>query len=56
MSTAELKQVNDAYLAVSNTGTAVVDLPKWGDNDYVFYSYSGTVLSRPTVGAYFRRL
>ena len=53
MSTAELKQVNDAYLAVSNTGTAVVDLPKWGDNDYVFYSYSGTVLSRPTVGAYF---
>lgn len=53
MGIADLKQINDAYLAVSNTGTAVVDLPKWGDSDYRFYSYSGTVLSRPSVGGYF---
>lgn len=35
------------------TGTCVVDLPKWGDNDYLFYSYSGTYISFPIVGSYF---
>jgi len=53
MSTSEFKQLNDMYEYVSNTGTVVSDLPKWGDNDYLFYSYSGTLLNRPTVGAYF---
>jgi len=53
MSTSELKQINDFYLTTLTTGTCVVDLPKWGDTDYTFYSYSGTILSRPTVGQYF---
>ena len=53
MSTSEFKQLNDFYNIVSNTGTVVTELPKWGDTDYIFYSYSGTVLSRPVAGAYF---
>ncbi len=53
MSTSDLKKLVDAYNAVISTGTAVVDLPKWGNVDYLFYSYSGTFVSRPVVGAYF---
>ena len=34
------------------TGTVVVDLPKWGD-DFMFQSYSGTYVQRPSVGSYF---
>jgi hypothetical protein len=37
----------------SVTGAVVVDLPKWGDANYLFYSYSGTVVDEPTVGEYF---
>lgn len=51
--TSDLKQLIDFYDYVSNTGSVVADLPKWGDNDYMFYSYSGTFPNRPTVGAYF---
>lgn len=51
--TSDLKQLIDFYDYVSNTGTCVIDLPKWGDVDYLFYSYSGTFPNRPTVGAYF---
>jgi hypothetical protein len=53
VSTSEMKQLLDFYDTVSNTGTCVVDLPEWGRADYSFLSYSGTYLSRPTVGAYF---
>ena len=53
MSTSELKQINDIYLSVSNTGTVVTELPKWGDTDYLYYAYSGTIVDRPTVGEYF---
>ena len=49
----EFKQINDQFEIVASTGTAVVDLPKWGDADYSFFSYSGTILNRPTVGEYF---
>ena len=55
MSTSEFKQLNDFYEYVSNTGTVVVDLPRWGDTDYTFYSYSGAFVNRPTAGAYFER-
>lgn len=55
MTTSEFKQLNDFYEYVSNTGTSVVDLPKWGDNDYLFYSYSGTIINRPTAGSYFEK-
>lgn len=55
VSTAEFKQLNDFYEYVSNTGTLVVDLPKWGDTNYTFYSYTGAFVNRPTAGAYFER-
>ena len=51
--TADMKQLLDFYDYVSNTGSCVVDLPKWGDVDYLFYSYSGTFPNRPTAGEYF---
>ena len=53
MGTADFKQINDFYQAVSVSGTAIVDLPKWGDTDYTFQSYSGTYLTRPTFEKYF---
>ena len=49
----DVKQLIDAYDAVSNTGTAVFDLPKWGDVDYLFYSYSGCTIQEPQIGPYF---
>lgn len=49
----ELKTINDYFNYSNASGTVVVDLPKWGDADYKFYSYSGTQLGRPTVGDYF---
>ena len=53
MSNSELKQLIDFSNAILSTGTAVVDLPKWGHPDYYFYSYSGTFITAPSVGAYF---
>lgn len=53
MHTVDFKQLQDIYLTTISTGTVVVDLPKWGDATYIFYSYSGTIISRPTVGKYF---
>lgn len=49
----DVKQLIDTYNALGNTGTAVFDLPKWGDADYIFYSYSGCTMREPEVGAYF---
>ena len=54
VSVANLQQIIGVYNTVSNTGTAVSCLPKWGDPTYLFYNYSGTVLTEPTVGAYFQ--
>lgn len=53
MPTSDFKQLQDFYLVSSTTGTVVADLPKWGGVDYVFQSYSGVILTRPTVGKYF---
>lgn len=49
----DVKQILDAYEAVSNTGTVVFDLPRWGDADYIFDSYSGCTMREPQVGNYF---
>jgi hypothetical protein len=54
ISTGELAQLINFYESVSNTGTVVTELPKWGDSNYLFYSYSGTIIQRPTVGEYFQ--
>lgn len=53
MPTSALKQIIDAQRATANTGSVVVDLPKWGDVDYIWYSYSGTFIHEVSVGAYF---
>ena len=50
--TSDLVQLVNAQLS-SVTGTLVMDLPKWGDSTYTFYSYSGTVAREPEVGEYF---
>lgn len=53
MSPSEVQQINNFYLSAGNTGTVVVDLPKWGNSTYSFYSYSGCTLNEPEVGEYF---
>lgn len=52
-SPSDVKQINDAYLSIQNTGTIVFDLPKWGSSDYTYYSYSGCTMREPEVGRYF---
>jgi hypothetical protein len=52
MPVSDLKQLIDAQLS-SVTGSLVVDLPKWGDANYTFHSYSGTYVEEPQVGEYF---
>lgn len=53
ISVSDLKSIIDAQLSVANTGSSVVDLPKWGDVGYLFYSYSGAYVNEPKVGKYF---
>ena len=48
--TYQLQKWFDALIA---TGTAVVDLPKYGDAEYVFESYTGCVLREPQFSQYF---
>lgn len=52
MSTGDLEQLI-SFAVASQTGTVIVDLPEWGNSGYLFQSYSGTLLDRPTVGEYF---
>lgn len=52
MAVSDLQQLINSQLATV-TGTTVVDLPKWGANDYLFYSYSGTMFQEPETGVYF---
>jgi hypothetical protein len=53
MSTTDLAQLINLQLSIDSTGSVVSDLPKWGDTGYLFYGYSGTYVSEPTVGEYF---
>lgn len=55
MSVSDAQQINNVFLTVGNTGTVVVDLPKWGALDYQFYSYSGCIVSEMQVGEYFNQ-
>lgn len=55
ISVEDLQQINNAYASVGNTGTVVVDLPKYGDSQYNFYSYSGCTLQEPQYDMYFER-
>lgn len=53
MSPSQFNQIYGFYMAQGITGTSVVDLPAFGSSGYVFYSYSGCILSHPAVGEYF---
>jgi len=53
ISTSDLQQLQTFFSAVGATGTVVVSLPQYGASAYQFYSYSGCILSEPTVNAYF---
>lgn len=53
VSASEFNQLLGFFNAVGTTGTAVVTLPKYGNASWLFYDYSGCVLSEPELGAYF---
>lgn len=50
ISPSDFAQLVNFYNQVSNTGTVVVDLPRWGSSTYDYYSYSGCTLTEPTLG------
>ena len=49
----EVNTLQTFFNSVLTTGSAVVDLPKFADGTYQFYSYSGCVLHEPEYGPYF---
>ena len=49
----DVKQLIDIYKILGSTGTAVFDLPEWGESDYIFESYTGCTMQEPKVGEYF---
>jgi hypothetical protein len=53
ISTADYNQLQGFYNTVGTTGTVVVDLPKYGDSSYGFYSYTGCVITEPYAADYF---
>ena len=53
LSPSDVNQLQNFFASIGNTGTAVVDLPKYADAIYQFYSYSGCVLQEPSIGVYF---
>jgi hypothetical protein len=53
LSTSGTHQLNQWFNAIGTTGTVVIDLPKYGDADYVFQSYTGAVLREPVLSSYF---
>ena len=50
---ADVNQLQTFFNSIGNTGTAIVDLPKYADANYTFQSYTGCVLREPEIGAYF---
>jgi len=49
----DYSQLQDFFESVGNTGTVVVDLPKYGYTSYEFESYTGCVLREPETREYF---
>lgn len=49
----DLSQIIGFYNAVQNTGTCSVDLPAWGNSQYLFTTYSGCTLQEPQVSENF---
>jgi len=53
---ASMEQVNQLltyFDVIGRTGTVSVNLPYFGNNPYIFRTYSGTVLQEPTFGNFF---
>lgn len=38
---------------MSNTGTIVAELPKYGAPSWVYYGYTGSIIGEPSIGEYF---
>ena len=53
ISTDNAKQIIDFYNLVGNTGTLTACLPEWGNAEYLFRNYSGSVLQEPVMNGYF---
>lgn len=53
MKPSEVNQLQNFFASIGNTGTAVIDLPKYADASYSFFSYSGCVMQEPSYGVYF---
>lgn len=53
MSISEYDQLINFYNAVSSTGSVVVDLPRYNNSSYTFYSYTGCTLQEPEIGGFF---
>ena len=49
----DVSELQDWYDTVANTGTVVVDLPKYRSSTWEFYSYSGVTLGEPEGGDFF---
>lgn len=52
-SPSDFSQLLGFFNATGNTGTVVIDLPKFGDAGYQFLSYSGCVLQEPRFRMYY---
>lgn len=52
-SPAEQSQLQTFFDSVITTGTAVIEVPKYGDSTYTFQAYSGCVLREPQQSNYF---
>ena len=53
MSPADFYELVNAYNSHGVTGTAVVDLPQWGNPSGTFYPYSGCVIDEPEHSGFF---
>ncbi len=49
----QVQQLQDYFNTIGRTGTASVNLPRYGYGTYLFRTYSGTVLQEPIYGVYF---
>jgi hypothetical protein len=46
-------QLQAFFNAIGSTGTAIVEIPKYANPEYIFYAYTGCVIHEPAWGAYF---
>ena len=53
MSMQDFAQLSGFCSSIQSSGSAVVDLPKYGTYPYQFYSYSGCQIKEPTAGKFY---